>query len=266
MYEAVAVSLNTTAVFAMASVGYDYAFDFMESALGITSLVDIDEAVSTADGQVFDRGIGLTLGDLTYGISPTEMAGAYMVFGNSGRFVEPHCYTRVVDSSGDVILDKEKLILNTQAISEETAYIMNKMLQGVFREGTLTSARVLTDDLMYAGKSGTSSDNKDFWCIGMNPYYVMAVWEGYDDPDYMSNVRPHPTQLAFREVMSQISVDLEYKEFPDCDNVYARTFCIDSGDLASEVCPNTRVGYYKRGGPAPTTVCQHELAPVEIRD
>ncbi len=264
VYKAVCVSLNTTAVFTLNTVGYDYAYDFMESSLGITTLVDDDDGVTNAAGErLSDRGIGLTLGDLTYGISPTEMAGAYMVFGSGGYYVEPHCYTRVVDSSGEVILDKEALILKTQALSEETAFIMNKMLQGVFREGTLMNARPRGTNLTYAGKSGTSSDNKDFWCIGMNPYYVMAIWEGYDEPDYMSNVRPHPTQLAFREVMTQISeqYEEEAKPFPDCDNVYAATFCIASGDLASAACPETRTGWYKRGGPAPGNECIHELAP-----
>ncbi len=267
VYEGVCISLNTTAVFTLGTVGYDYAFDFMESSLGITSLVDDDDGVTDYQGGILsDRGIGLTLGDLTNGISPTHMAGAYMVFGNGGYYIEPHCYMRVVDSYGDVILDKEKLVQNTQAISEETSFIMNKLLQGVFKEGTLTNALVRTDNLAYAGKSGTSSDNKDYWAIGMNPYYVMAVWEGYDQPAYMSNVRPHPTQLAFKAVMSQISADLDTISFPSCDNVYSASFCIDSGDLASAACPNTRIGWYKRGGRAPSVECVHELAPVEIRD
>lgn len=264
VYEGVCVSLNTTAVWTLSRVGYDYAFDFMKNSLNMYSLVDSGDGVYDANGEeLFDRGIGLTLGDFTYGITPVEMAGAFMIFGDSGYFVEPHCYTKVVDSEGNVILDKEKLVLRDQAISEETAWIMNRIMKGVFAEGTLTAARQDSGTMEYIGKSGTSSNNTDFWTCAMNPYYVMTLWEGYDDHRTVPDYRPHANQLAFKEIMKQITVDLEDAKFTPSDNVYTASFCMDSGDLASAGCTTVRTGYYKRGGPAPSGYCAHELIAAE---
>ena len=108
----------------------------------------------------------------------------------------------------------------------------------------------------YVGKSGTSSNNTDFWTCAMNPYYVMTLWEGYDDHRTVADYRPHANQLAFKEIMKQITADLEDAKFTPCDNVYTASFCMDSGDFASEGC-NARTGYYKRGGPAPSGYCSH---------
>ncbi|MDO4566074.1 MAG: transglycosylase domain-containing protein [Oscillospiraceae bacterium] len=242
VYDGVRRSLNTIAVRVLQLIGPDFAFDFLTTNLGVTTLAD---SVQTSSGIVSDRGLGLTLGDLTYGISPLEMAAAFQVFGNGGTYYTPHTYTRIVNTRGEVVLDKTKNIQEIQAISEDTAMIMNKILQGVITSGTGTSARY--GSMPLAGKTGTSSDNSDFWCIAMNPYYVMSVWEGYvPTVKYMTTIRPHPTQLAFKAVMSEVSEELEYINFPTSDNVISASYCTSTGNLASDACPSVATGWYKR--------------------
>lgn len=237
-------SLNTTAVHTMQLIGFDYSFDFLTTRLGISTLVETYYD-ATQGKYVGDRTNSLALGGLTYGVSLYEMVAAYLPFGNAGTYVEPHSYTIVEDSNGNILINKETSIRTVQALSEDTAYIMNKLMQEVFTWGTGTSARYGTMPL--AGKSGTTSDNVDYWFIGMNPYYVMGVWEGFDTQDYVKTVKPHPTQLMFKQVMSTISEGLEEANFPTCDTVTALRFCQESGMLAAEGCTKTSVGYYKKG-------------------
>ncbi len=268
VHEGLVRSLNTTAAGAMMLIGYDYSFDFLTTSLGITTLVDDVPSPYDHSNILSDRGLSLGLGGLSVGVSPYEMAAAYAVFGNGGTYYEPHCYTRVVNARGDIVLNKEEAIEVNKAISDETAMIMNKMMQGVttsaFDGATGYYMRRGYDNTRFpiAGKTGTSSDDNDFWAIGMNPYYVMAVWEGYDEYESLPNLRPHCTQQAFALVMSQISAELDTDlEFPVAEDILVRQYCTASGDLASDACPDTRTGYYKPGTLPP--VCDHTLVPSE---
>ncbi len=254
VYDGLRQSLNTTAVHVMKLIGPDYSFDFLTTSLGITSLVE-----DKGDG-VSDRTLSLALGGLTEGISPYEMAAAYQVFGNDGTYTTPHCYTRVIDSRGAVVINKEQNIQTIKALSDDTAMIMNRLLQGVAKAGTGT-AMMRNSKLPIAAKTGTTSDNYDFWAIGMNPYYVMAVWEGYDEPDYMYTYRPHPTQQAFNLVMNKISEGLEYKSFPVADDVIQASYCTATGRLASGACPSVATGFYKKDNVP--GYCSHEFVPTE---
>lgn len=66
-----------------------------------------------------------------------QLAGAYTMF-NTGTFTTPHYYTEITDYQGNMILDNNKYINTTQAISADTAYIMNRMMWNVLhsRKGT----------------------------------------------------------------------------------------------------------------------------------
>ncbi len=260
VYDGLRRSLNTTAASVMKLIGPDYSFDFLTTSLGITSLAE--PFINEAGDEISDRTMSLALGGLTYGVSPYEMAAAYQVFGNGGVYYTPHCYTRVVDSRGATVLNKTQNVQEIQAISEDTAMIMNKLLAGVTRSGTgTTMARHMPNNIPVIGKTGTTSDNCDFWAIGMTPYYVMAVWEGYDEMEYMKTLRPHPTQQAFDLVMSRIHENLEYKTFPTSDNVIAATYCTATGQLAGPLCPTTATGYYKKDNVP--GYCTHEFVPSE---
>ncbi len=252
--EAIARSYNTIAVRALMESGYDATFDYLTKKLGITSLADPEDRSPSA----------LALGGMTWGISPLQMAAAYSVFGNGGTYYEPHFYTSVLTSRNEIVIDKKAEMYKGYAISPETSMIMNRLLAGVTGHGTGTNAPPNRADnpagLPYVGKSGTTSDEHDFWWIGMNPYYVMAVWEGYETPRHMVTVRPHPTQMFFKDVMGQISRDLPYKDFPTAPGVVRAAYCTDSGGMPGEGCP-TATGYYKQGVYPPR--CPGHVAPEE---
>ena len=262
VYKGVCQSLNTTAVWTMNLIGADFSFDFLTSSLGFTTLVDSrwDESRGM---YLTDRTYSMGLGGLTDGCTVLEMTAAYAIFGDGGVYTTPHFYTQICDKSGDVMLDKTRYLTKSAAISEETAEIMNYILRGVIKEGTGTRANY-NSTMPIAGKSGTSSDNNDYWFMGLNPYYICGVWMGYDKNGPMQPYSLHfDTQIAWKNIMSTISEGLEAKEFPASGNVVKASFCADSGDYASEACTNVKTGYYTRDN-MPSSTCIHNPAYWEI--
>ncbi|MDD3203113.1 MAG: penicillin-binding protein, partial [Pygmaiobacter massiliensis] len=154
-------------------------------------------------------------------------------------------------------------LTTTRAISKDSAMIMNKLLSEVMRgEGTAAAiGGPKAGGMESVGKTGTTSDDKDHWFIGLTPYYCTATWMGYDHSDELAwkNYGKHPPTLAWKQVMELAQEGKEFKAFPTSDNVEALTYCKDSGGLATGACPNTATGYYKKdaGGsskPGPCTL------------
>ena len=228
----IAKSLNTIAVRTLMMLGTDASYDFLTNSVGISTLYDSD------------RDLGpLALGSMTEGISPLEMAAAYAIFGNGGKYTEPYCYTTVEDSSGEVILETK--VTSVQALSEETAYIMNRALKTVLQYGT--GAGLAPKRLDAVGKTGTTSDNKDHWFIGVTPYYSTATWWGYDKPAELSvNYTTHPPTTAWRNVMNIAQAELPSKSFPTSKDVEMFNYCPITGNIANANCPDQKPGYYKK--------------------
>ena len=259
VYKAVAKSLNTIAVEVMQLIGVDFSFDFLTSSLGYTTLVD--GRWDDAQGMTLtDRTLSMALGGLTDGCTVTEMCAAYASFGNLGVYKSPRFYTLIEDYTGDVVLDKNKVCQTNQAMSAQTAYIMNQILQGVTREGTGTSVRKGAK-FTTASKTGTTSDNNDFWTIALNPYYCCAGWMGYDQNGKMTPYSLHyDVQYAVRDILNEITNDLPEKEFERPEGITTASFCLSSGFLAGSGCGSTRTGYYTKDN-MPNSKCPHELFP-----
>ncbi len=228
---AIANSLNTIAVKTVDMVGVQNSYNFVKDTLHVTTLSEKD--ISHAP---------MALGSLSWGISPLEMAAAYAMFGNGGVYTTPQCYTTVEDAEGDVILETN--VTTVQAISPQTAYIMNRAMRQVITSGT--AARVGGPARMDSvGKTGTTSDDKDHWFIGLTPYYCTAGWWGYDDQIPLSVVySKHPPTLAWKNVMTKAQANLPNKEFPVPTGIVTANFCGETGDLAGPSCPNQQPGYY----------------------
>ncbi len=261
VYKAVAKSLNTIAVQTMQLIGVDFAFDFLTQSLGFTTLVDgrWDDAQGIT---LTDRTLSTALGGLTDGCTVTEMCAAYASFGNLGVYKSPRFYTLIEDYTGDVVLDKNKVAQTNQAMSPQTAYIMNQILQGVTREGTATAVRKGAK-FTTASKTGTTSDNNDFWTIALNPYYCCAGWMGYDQNGKMTPYSLHyDIQYAVRDVLNEITNDLPEKEFERPEGITTASFCLSSGFLTSSECKSTRTGYYTKDN-MPNSQCMHSLFPYD---
>ena len=173
----------------------------------------------------------LALGGLTQGVNTRDMAEAYATFANNGVYTESRTYTRVEDSSGVVILQKDPV--REPVIKDTTAYYMNNMLSNVVTAGTGTAAKL--PNMVAAGKTGTTSENYDRWFVGYTPYYTAAVWTGYAQNEKIT--QSNPAVPLWQKVMSRLHEGLENKSFPAPNGlVTVDAFCLDSGLLATEYC------------------------------
>ena len=214
-------SMNTIAVRVNQALGVSSSFTFMKEKLGFTTLVDSD--LNSA---------ALALGGLTNGVTTEEMAAAYSSFVNNGIYTTPRTYTKVEDNDGKTILENNSE--SWVAMSETTACFMDQLLMGIVKNGNAGGARL--SGMAVAGKTGTTTDNYDRYFVGLTPYYVGAVWCGYE---YNESIRAssNPAVSLWKKVMSQVHSGLSYKGFSaKTSDVTTVTLCLDSGLLATDAC------------------------------
>ncbi|MDD7409503.1 MAG: PBP1A family penicillin-binding protein [Anaerovoracaceae bacterium] len=165
---AVEQSSNVVAVKIVNDIGYDYSAEMLKKN-GVTTVVE------TGDNTDLNPA-ALGLGGMIKGISPMQMASAYGTFGNGGVHITPTTYTKVEDSQGNVILQKEPE--KTQVYDEGVAWIMTNILRTTVERGIAGDAAIGIQPV--AGKTGTTSDNFDAWFCGLTPQYSAALWIGND--------------------------------------------------------------------------------------
>jgi penicillin-binding protein 1A len=114
-------------------------------------------------------------------ISNLDMVGAYCTYANKGIWIEPTFVTRIEDRDGKV-LDQIKP-QTSEALSQQDAYVMVKMMEGVVQYGTGERLRGKTYNLNnpIAGKTGTTQNCSDGWFIGITPDLVSGCWAGFED-------------------------------------------------------------------------------------
>ncbi len=112
--------------------------------------------------------------------SVMEMTAAYSAFANHGILTEPTYLLKIEDKNGNVIWGDYAPKV-TQAMPEETAYVMTDMLKSVVKEGTAKRLGYTygLSNAIIAGKTGTTNNNSDGWFIGMTPQLVTGVWTGF---------------------------------------------------------------------------------------
>jgi len=194
---AIVRSLNTIPAVVVDKLGVSASYRFMKDELGF-DLHPSDEAYAP-----------LAAGQLTYGATVREMTSAFTMFPNSGQRVELRTYSRVYDDSGAILIDNVPKY--TDAVGEWTAYWMTSMLHDAATRGTGSAAN-LGSHMPTAGKTGTSTDSKDRWFVGFTPYYVAAVWTGYDTPATMRS-SGNPAAQIWKSIMGPIHENLEKREF-----------------------------------------------------
>lgn len=113
-------------------------------------------------------------------ISVYEMVGAFSTFANKGVWTEPVYLTRIEDKNGNVI--REVVPRKVEAMSEQTAYIMEKMLERVTAHGTAAKIKYLYQvPGAVGGKTGTTQNYSDGWFIGITPHLATGIWTGFED-------------------------------------------------------------------------------------
>ena len=199
IYSALQYSLNTVAaqIVDKLPLGPQTSYDYLTTHLGVTSLVPEDCNYAP-----------MALGQLTNGITVREMAQAYCAFVNDGIFTYGRTYSAVTDKDGNVIIDNSPSTI--QAFKPNTAYTMTYMMQNGVENGTGGEAALWT--MPVAGKTGTSGNYQDRWFVGCTPYYVAAVWTGYDTPERI-HVGGNPAAQLWKKVMTPVHDGLPWEAF-----------------------------------------------------
>lgn len=155
-------------------------FDKLTPKVGLSYLHQMNFAKISEQ----DNTLAASLGGLTYGASPIEMASAYAAIENDGYYREPTCIVKIMDAEGNEIVGDT--IDVKQVYETNAARMMTEALTGVIKNGT-ARGKGLTNTVS-AGKTGTTTDKKDGWFVGYTPYYTTSVWVGYDMPKNISDL------------------------------------------------------------------------------
>lgn len=238
-----AKSSNTVAVKVAELLGdsYEDCVDVMIDYLknfGITSLADNK---ATTDSKNTDRRFpALTLGGLTYGISPLEIATAYGALANGGQYIEPTIFTSIESFDHQSIVDSNPE--KKRVVDPQVAYVMTDMLKAVINEGTAKKA-ALPNGMPTAGKTGTTNSSKEAWFVGYTPYYVGATYiaddAGVRDAEgkivKTRNIGGGSTSsvLLWQKIMSKVHKNLDKKDFDKPEGIYFTKINLQDGGTSS---------------------------------
>lgn len=239
-------SINTVAAQLVDMVSPAASYNFLTQKLGFTSLVEAGDGYTDIDYAP------MALGELSEGATVREMASAYTCFANNGIWTEGRLYTHITDAQDNLIY--ENIPDSNIALSSTTAYYMTDLMQNVVNAGSGFYAKF--GDMPVAGKTGGSSGWRDRWFVGYTPYYIGAVWTGYEIPEGMGSSNPSTTM--WKLVMEKVHKDLPTKQFPIPEGMRQVNICIDSGMRATEACTKE-----VRGNRTMTLYMESSKIPVE---
>ena len=248
--EAITQSINVVTVKTLTDIGIDTGYDYLVNHFGFTTLSDQD------------RTEAMSLGGITHGVTNLELTAAYASIANGGTYIKPRLYTKIIDHDGNVLIDN--VPKKQEALQETTAWLLTNAMQDVLTVGTGKQANF--EGMALAGKSGTTTKNKDALFAGFSPYYSLVVWGGYDDNTRQENGTTSYPKLIWKAVMSRIHEGLEYKEFDMPSGIVTAQVCKKSGMLVQEgVCNHDPRGSmvtteYFAEGTVPEDVCVHHAA------
>lgn len=238
-------SVNTIPVYLVNKLTPQTCYDFLIKKLGVTTL-------NAEDINLSPLGMGGTNGGLT----TLESAAAFSVFGNGGLYYEPSFYTKVTDQKGKIVLERKTE--PQMAISEDTATIMNRLLQTVVygSNGTGKAAASYIKNMKIYAKTGTSNDQNDLWFVGGTPYYIASCWCGYEVQQPIASKHSGIALKMWGNVMSKVHAGLKSKEFTDSSYAIDKFYCTATGQLATDACPSKAIGWYKKSK-LPDTCTSH---------
>lgn len=251
-------SLNSISVKVLADVTPEESFRFAKEKFCLSSLVESEEINGTS---FTDMALApLAIGQLTHGVTVREMATAYASFPNQGQYRKARTYTRVEDAEGNVILDNVQE--THEVMSTHAAWYMIDMLRYACTYGTGSNARIT--GVPVAGKTGTTTSNRDRWFSGFTPRYTASVWCGFDDPEEVRLVvNRNPSVVMWKAVMEKLLEGMEPEEIgeftmPDDEKFVTVQVCSQTGLLAGPKCTPHTVSLFASDIPADTCAAHLE--------
>ena len=179
----------------------------------------------------------LALGQLTEGITLRQLVNAYTVFPRDGVSAGGKCYEEVLDAENNTILRQNSK--SDRVIKPATAQIMNQLLMTVTDSGTARSLEI-KNYIATAGKTGTSSMDRDRLFVGYTPFYCAGIWCGYKDSDNAVERGVSGHLKIWDDVMQAVHQQKlsknQYNQSFSTDKLVLKKYCKDSGERIKEEC------------------------------
>lgn len=238
-------SMNIVAVKTITDIrpdlGYSYLLNF-----GFTTLVG-----ESTEGKS-DIVQSTALGGVTNGVTNLELTAAYAAIANNGVYTEPIFYTRILDHEGNVLVEREPQIRTV--LKDTTAWLLTSAMKDVVTQGTGTAARF--NGMTIAGKTGTTTKNNDIWFVGYTPYYTGGIWAGIDNNEKLLKNETNFHRILWKNVMSRVHEGLENKDFDIPLDITSAAVCSQSGALPIPgICDGCVRTEYFAVGTVPTEYC-----------
>ncbi|WP_119325962.1 PBP1A family penicillin-binding protein [Companilactobacillus musae] len=195
-------------------------------AVALLDKIGVKKGVSSVENfgihvKKSDQNLALALGGMSNGISPLQLARAYTAFANEGKLANTHFITKIVDSTGTVVINNTNTSTK-QIISKSTAKEMTSMMLGVYNEGTGKLAK--PSGYQIAGKTGSTevpeswgyAGTKDQWMVGYTPDVVVASWMGFDKTDqnhFLTAANENGMSTLFKSEMGSILPETKETSF-----------------------------------------------------
>ena len=206
----------------------------------------------------------LTVGALTWGITLENLVNAYLPYGNQGIYNEAHIISRIEDANHKVIYSNDGN--PREAVSAETAWVMNRLLKNVIDHGTGYNARL--NNKVLVGKTGTTDNWYDLTFVGLTRDFASGITIGYRE--YNDNLKL-PTSLHSADIWKNIIGEYADTHFADTpadfdrvDSVIDGPMCTATGCIAGPNCPKGVTGYWKSTNAPPCP--GHGSAPSSNED
>jgi 1A family penicillin-binding protein len=228
MIEAIENSVNLAAAHAITELTTPDSVVSFAHLLGIKSEIPSYPSIALGTGEV----------------SPLEMASSIAVFGSYGLYAKPYAITKIEDKNGRVVYSHQNEV--RPVIDSATASLLTTALETVVNNGTAKSIRKFYNGPA-AGKTGTTQNYTDAWFVGYTPALSTAVWVGFDNPSkkLSKGFQYGGTVCApiWGRMMSSISKKFSYfnSDFVQPTSVGDTLLCIESGELATEYCKQTKL-------------------------
>lgn len=233
---AIADSMNVITVKTLDDVGPETGYNYLLN-LGFTSIVD---TYTDNTGKTYtDIALPMALGGLTKGVSNLELTGGFACIANGGMYRRPIFYTKIIDHEGKTLIDNTTE--NSRRIMKDsTAWLLTSAMSDVVKTGTGTSLQFRGINMNLAGKTGTSTDNKDLWFVGYTPYLTAGIWCGYDDGRKQDTANYHKD--IWRDIMETIHKKYRNRVFKRPSSIATKNICTKCGKLAIDGLCSQAIG------------------------
>ena len=229
--------------------------------LGIDKIINFSKKLNIYNNP--DELLSVSLGSAETTL--LNITSAYCSFVNGGKLVTPIMIDRIQESEGNTIFNNEKRFCENcnqisfegnnkpiiksnfkQIFSQQTAYQMTSILEGVIERGTGKKLRDL--NLQIAGKTGTTNNNTDTWFIGFTSNLVVGVYVGYDNPKKLGKYETgSKTALPiFKEFIKKAVNNYEARPFKIAKGIKMMVVDEETGKKADFGSKKTIIESYKK--------------------